>query len=94
MSFGPSTQSNFRRAAGYADKILKAAKPGEVPIEQPTMFELVLNLKIAKAMGLTFRQFILVRADRVILCPVQRVAVPRVASVHAACRPTLPQNFS
>jgi putative ABC transport system substrate-binding protein len=66
LSYGPDPTDIFRHAASYVDRILRGARPGDLPVQFPTKFEMVVNLKTAKALGLTVPQSILLRADEVI----------------------------
>ena len=66
LSYGPLYADNYRRAAAFVDKVLKGAKPADMPVEQPTKFEMVVNMKTAKTLGITIPNSILVRADKVI----------------------------
>ena len=68
MSYGPSRADLWRRAANFVDKILKGTKPADLPVEQPTKFEFLVNLKTAKQIGVTIPSNVLARADRVIKC--------------------------
>ena len=66
MAYGPNVANNYLRAAAYVDRILKGAKPGDLPVEQPTKFDLVINLKTAQALGLIIPQSVLAQATEII----------------------------
>jgi len=66
LAYGPNVANNYLRAAAYVDRILKGAKPGDLPVEQPTKFDLVINLKTAQALGLIIPQSVLAQATEII----------------------------
>ncbi len=66
IAYGPSLSEHFRRVAAYADKVLKGAKPADLPVEQPAEFELIVNMKTARALGLAVPNSVLLRANRII----------------------------